>query len=295
MGSAVSKQRVLVEHQAQAAPFTPTTRDLRWFAHIARHGPQSSEHLFELTRDTHRCRDSALRRLQLLRELGYVDLPHQQRSIAKADFNPFVHELGRKQRAALKHWGIAHSLTRPSGHWWHAFTVASITSAIDICATQAGHAFIPGDQILSIKNAQLAIPVGRHLLVPDQLFALRTAEGFRSYVLEMDHGTEPVQSSAARKSLKSSAERYSLVLRQQLHKRHYGLKSNLVVLWVFTSPVRRERFLDLVRRYAGDQAGGFTTQVVEGGFPRWQGVEASVRGEWIAGNGRRVALVLNGG
>jgi hypothetical protein len=42
----------------------PTPRELRWLAHIDRHGPQSSEFLYECTKDTHRCRDTSLRRLQ---------------------------------------------------------------------------------------------------------------------------------------------------------------------------------------------------------------------------------------
>jgi len=141
---------------------------------------------------------------------------------------------------------IEGSQTRPTGHWWHSFTTGCITSAIEICGRQNGYEFNPGDRILALRNAKLGIPVGRQTVVPDQIFALRSKTGFRSYVLEVDRGTEPVQSSAARKSLKASVEQYAQIFRDQTHKPHFGLKSNLIVLWVFTTATRRDRFLELV-------------------------------------------------
>jgi len=85
----------------------PTARELRWLAHIDRHGPQSSEFLYEATRDTHRCRDTSLRRLQALREAGYLRLPPQQHQIAKADFNPYVYDLTKLGWDTLADHGCA--------------------------------------------------------------------------------------------------------------------------------------------------------------------------------------------
>ena len=167
---------------------------------------------------------------------------------------------------------------------------ACITSAIEICAERNGDEFIPGDRILALKGATLGIPVGRQTVVPDQLFALRSKAGFRSYVLEVDRGTEPVQSSAARKSLKASVEQYGQILRDQTHKPHYGLKSNLLVLWVFTTATRRDRFLELVATHTPDQSAGFLTLVVEGGFPRLEACLDVVSGAWRRVHGGKVGL-----
>ena len=71
----------------------PTNRALRWMNHIARHGPQSSAYLCELTRDTHRCKDTALRDLQKLRAGGLAHLSPQQRQVMRAEFNPYVYDL----------------------------------------------------------------------------------------------------------------------------------------------------------------------------------------------------------
>ncbi|WP_299919327.1 replication-relaxation family protein [uncultured Roseobacter sp.] len=220
----------------------PTARELRWFAHIDRHGPQSSEFLFELTRDTHRCKDTSLRRLQALRAAGYLCLPPQQRQIAKADFNPYVYDLTPLGWDVLSYEKDLERNARPTGHWWHGYWVSAVSSAIEIEATRAGLEYIPAARILAIRNVGMAIPVGRHKLIPDQLFAIRYPDGYRAFALEVDRGTEPLRSSAARKSLQRSVGQYREALQQKMHHKHYGLKSNLAVFWVFTSFKRRSQF-----------------------------------------------------
>jgi hypothetical protein len=223
----------------------PTARELRWFAHIDRHGPQSSEFLYELTRDTHRCRDTSLRRLQALRESGYLHLPPQQRQIAKADFNPYVYDLTPRGWDVLAHEKDLERHGRPTGHWWHGYWVSAVSSSIEISATRAGIDYIPAARILAIRQVELAIPLDRGKLIPDQIFAIRFPDGYRAFALEVDRGTEPLRSTAARKSLQRSVNQYRYVLDQRLHQKHYGMKSNLAVLWVFNSPRRRQKFLEM--------------------------------------------------
>jgi hypothetical protein len=232
----------------------PTDRELRWFAHIDRHGPQSSEFLYEWTRDTHRCRDTALRRLQVLREAGYLRLPPQQRQIAKADFNPYVYDLTRLGWDILAGHKELEKHGRPTGHWWHGYWVSAVSSAIEISAVRAGHTYIPAAQILAIKGVEMGIPVSGSKVIPDQLFAIKYPDGYRAFALEVDRGTEPVRSSMARKSLRRSVEQYQYVLEKRVHQRHFGLKSNMAVLWVFNSVARQRQFGGLVgndnRRFA---------------------------------------------
>jgi hypothetical protein len=224
----------------------PTARELRWFAHIDRHGPQSSEFLYELTRDTHVCRDTSQRRLQALRAAGYLRLPPQQRQIAKADFNPYVYDLTQLGWDVLADHQALERHCRPTGHWWHGYWVSAVSSAIEIAATRAGLPYIPVAKILAIKGVALGIPVEKTKLIPDQLFAIKSPDGYRAFALEVDRGTEPVWSSAARKSLQRSVVQYQQVFDKQTYKAHYGLKSNMASLWVFNSKRRMMQFQDVV-------------------------------------------------
>ena len=266
-------KQLLPSSAIRSATIQPTARELRWFTHIDRHGPQSSEFLYECTRDTHRCRDTSLRRLQVLREAGYLCLPLQQRQIGKADFNPYVYDLTPLGWNVLSHAKDLERHARPTGHWWHGYWVSAVTSAIEIEATRAGLDYIPAARILAIKNAQMAIPLGRQKLIPDQIFGIKYPEGYRAFALEMDRGTEPVRSAAVRKSLKRSLQQYQEVFKQQLHQRHYGLKCKLAVFWVFTGATRQAQFLKLLDK--ADRQ--FLSQTVSSSVPRYPALAQSMR------------------
>lgn len=248
-----------------SADLRPTARELRFMAHIDRHGPQTSEFLYECTRNTHSCKDTALRRLQALREAGYLRLPKQQEQITKANFNPNVYDLTAKGFEYLSYHQPLERHARPTGHWWHGFWVSSVSSAIEISATRAGLEYIPAARILAIKGVQMAIPLSKGTLIPDQLFAIKYPGGYRVYALEVDRGTEPVRSTAARKSLQRSSAQYSEVLHGKLHQRHFGLKSSLSVFSVFMSQARQRQFLEL----AGSHHAYHITAVCPPGFPTW--------------------------
>jgi len=247
----------------------PTARELRWLAHIDRHGPQSSEFLYECTRDTHRCRDTALRRLQVLREAGYLRLPPQQRQIAKADFNPYVYDLTKLGWEVLAGHKDLEKDCRPTGHWWHGYWISAVSSMIEISATRAGHTYIPASQILAIKGVEMGIPVSGSKVIPDQLFAIKYPDGYRAFALEVDRGTEPVRSSAARKSLQRSVAQYQQLLHEKLYQSHFGLKSKLRVLWVFQNAQRGKQFDGLLCQ--DDQR--FAAIVASRPEPRWRDLQ----------------------
>jgi hypothetical protein len=268
-----------MKHTPASAPciktdVRPTSRERRWFAHIDRHGPQSSEFLYECTRDSHRCRDTALRRLQALREAGYLRLPPQQRQIAKADFNPYVYDLTKLGWEVLADHQDLEDHCRPTGHWWHGCWVSAVSSAIEINTTRAGLMYIPAARILAIKGVDIAIPVGGSKLIPDQLFAIKYPDGYRAFALEVDRGTEPVRSTAARKSLQRSVTQYKQMFSEQIYKTHFGLKSNMAVFWVFNCARRREHFQQIV----GQCGKRFSTCYLELAFPKWGKLERVVAG-----------------
>ncbi|SDK68245.1 Replication-relaxation [Aliiruegeria lutimaris] len=173
-------------------------------------------------------------------------MPPQQRQVAKAEFNPYIYDLTRLTKDRLGDLGLDEPSVRPTGHWWHGYAVSSVTSSIDIAAARAGVRYIPAHDILAIRGADLAISLGRVKLIPDQLFALDYSGRYRVFALEVDRGTEPLRSTAARKSLQKSVEQYRRLLEEAIYKQHYGLKANLIVLWVFESPGRQSQFLDML-------------------------------------------------
>ncbi|MBT2132357.1 replication-relaxation family protein [Aliiroseovarius lamellibrachiae] len=254
--------RSTFDHIAPQVGVKPTKREVRWFKHIERHGPQSSQYLYELTRDTHSCRDTALRQLRKLRAGGYLTLPRQQRFAEHADFNPYIYDLTPKAKDHLFDLGLAEPTVCPTGHWWHGYMTSCVTSSIDIAAAREGVGYIPAHQILAKKKAQLALPVAGAKLIPDQLFALNYGGSFRAFALEVDRGTEPKTSPTQRKNWSRSIEQYLQVIELNIYKAHYGLTANMLTMWVFTSRAKEQRFLELLSKYHGAAIASFLTTAI---------------------------------
>lgn len=173
------------------------------------------------------------------------------------------------------------------------YAVSSVSSAIDVAAARDGVRYIPAHEILARKGATLGIPVQGKLLIPDQLFALDYGGSYRAFLLEVDRGTEPLSSKAARKSYASSIAQYAEVLRHGQHRDHYGLKANLLVLWVFTSRVRAQRFLELVRPLPDDVSGRMLVNAVDGFGANVGPAEVPTRlfaERWQTGSGSLVSI-----
>jgi len=241
-----------------------TNREIRWLKHIERHGPQSSVYLHELTKDTHRCKDTALRQMQKLRAGGFFQLPRQQRATEQASFNPFIYDLTKKAREYLFDADIQETAIAPTGHWVHGYMTSCVTGSIDIAAARDNTRYIPAHEILAIKNAPMKIPIDGQSLIPDQLFALNYGGSFRAFALEVDRGTEPKVSSAKRKSYAGSIDLYRKLIERQLSKAHFGLNANLLVLWVFSSRSNEARFLEIVDQRAQKTRASFLTQSIDG-------------------------------
>jgi len=106
----------------------------------------------------------------------------------------------------------------------------------------------------------LAITIDQQKLIPDQLFALNYGGSFRAFMLEIDRGTEPKTSASARKSYAKSIEQYRQLVEQEIYKSHYGLKANLLILWVFSKRSNELRYLDMIAKVGGKLARTTLTQ-----------------------------------
>jgi hypothetical protein len=246
MGKIEASTRATFQNIESQAVVRVTNRELRWLAHIQCHGPQPSTALIDLTADTHRCKDTALRALQRLRAGDLLSLPPQQRDIARADFHPYIYDITPLGRMQLEEAGLLEATSRPTGHWWHAYMVGALAAAIDRVAQKRGFTYVPPQTILRRQSASLGIGSGAGMIVPDHLFALNYGGSFRAFMLEVDRGTEPHTSKAARESLISKLKAYDALFRQDLPRRHYGLKCPLGLLFAFTSRVRAARVLQAV-------------------------------------------------
>ncbi|WP_305971041.1 MULTISPECIES: replication-relaxation family protein [unclassified Mameliella] len=282
--------RATFHHIAPVAGVRLTEREVRWLKHIERHGPQSSQYLFELTRDTHRCKDTALRAMQKLRAAGYLRLPPQQRATERAECRPYIYDLALRGTDHLEELGIREPTVRPTGHWWHGYAVSAFTGTLDIHLRQRGCEFIPAHRILERSGADLAIQIDRHRLIPDQLYAVRYPDGYRAFFLEVDRGTEPFRSGAARKSLSQTTDLYSMMIAKNLHRQHYGLKASTLVAFVFTSLLRAQTFRDMVGERAGGYAGYFLVKTMPESLT-WANMAEVHQGPWVSGCGVEVAGV----
>lgn len=188
----------------------------------------------------------------------------QQRATENANFNPYIYDLTTKAKRYLFDRGMAEDTVLPHGHWVHGYMTSCVTSSIDIMAARNGVRYIPGHEILDIKGSTLAIPMGKSKLIPDQLFALNYGRSYRAFALEVDRGTEPKTTKQFRKSYAGSIELYRRLIEGQLYKKHYGLKTKMLVLWVFSNRINEARFLDMVGNVGYDLQKSVFTQTVVG-------------------------------
>lgn len=272
--------RATFHHIASHEAVRPTNRETRWLAHTERHGPLSSAALLDLTMDTHRCRDTGLRALQRLRAGGYLTLPIQQRAIERAEFHPYVYDISVRGRHWLRDQGAVEESVRPTGHWWHAYTTASLTAAIERAGGARSVTYVPARKILDIRGVPLGIPCRGGSIIPDQIFALNYGGSFRAFVLEVDRGTEPITSKAGRESLARKITSYAEIVADNLHHRHYGLKSPLAVLFTFLSRARADHFQKLVATMAPVLSGAVMVQVLNRNDPMMLNAQVAVALPW---------------
>jgi hypothetical protein len=147
---------------------------------------------------------------------------------------------------------------------------ACTTSSIEITAAHHQIRYIPADQIIKQANPSLALQIGNRRLIPDQLFALDYGGTFRVCALEIDRGTEPKSTTKIRKSYTNAVQLYTNALENQSYRDHYGITSNLLVLWVFSSRRNRDAHLEIVSSQSRLLAASTLTQVVEGFHLSWQ-------------------------
>ena len=128
----------------------------------------------------------------------------------------------------------------------------------------------------------------RKILRRDMLFAVRYADGFRAFMLEVDRASEPLRSSAARSHLAQSVDQYAAMFADDRHRLHYGLKASTAVLWAFSHPGRMHAFQNLVRERAGRWAGHVLCKAMPERL-EWANLEELHHKSWVSSFGEEIA------
>ena len=280
------KRRLRYTRQSTGKRVELTERDLAWFAMLRRHGPLPSSYLLDFTR--HLCRNEtrALERLgDLYHESNtphggpYLSRPSQQWT-ALSKFQRTVYEIAPAAEQALHEQDMLAATEAPriSGLYPHRFMVACITASINLAARATGSLrFIPQDEILARSpNRTTAIPccvsydnprtgkrqVLEKPLVPDALFGIEYATSagrlYRFFMVEADRNHEPVVRADLREtSYLRKVLQYREVIGNGIYRKHFGMKSPLLLLTVTTNARHMSNIQEMAGRIFGSEGCAF--------------------------------------
>lgn len=221
----------------------------------------------------------------LYHEGGHIDRPTQQWQFANSRYMPVIYELGEAGERMLRDLGLlgTNSLSRrnrvgPNRQFAHALMISDIIASIELgVRSDPSLRFVGWQEILgrapeATRRADnpLAVPVsvsyqsprtkGSHRAdiraVPDALFGLEYSRDgkktYRFFALEADRNSMPVaRSNLAQSSYLRKILSYTEIIRQGLHKFHFGVP-NLLVLTVTTNERHMHGIMKLVRDLEGD-------------------------------------------
>jgi hypothetical protein len=302
-------RRARVLAQPTGKRVTPTDRDLRWFAALAKHGPLPTSFLLAFSWDSHASVKRARERLtDLFHEDNtpgngaYLIRPPQQFRTIDSRYNQLVYDLSPAGWHALERSGISVKGAAPSGPWLHRFMTSCTTASVELATLGRDDlSYIPQSAILARAGAELRHSVTiadpdtgyrfEKCLIPDALFGLkyRTAAGdrFRFFAVEADRATEPTASSTwNRKSFARNLAQYDAYVASGAYRLHLDLTAPLLVLNVLSDARRSDRMIDFVAtRYPNGNA-FMLFQTWEDFGPVFRPPEPSpalLKGGWVRG------------
>lgn len=233
-------------------------RDFQIFEALHQHGPLPTHYLFELTRQGGENHLAFQRRLTKLyngttHRGAFLTRPRFQRDAFGARYQSLIYDLAPPAIDLLaEHGRLPSYVPVRTDPMLHRFMAACVSASIRLEAGRRGLRFICKSEIFahhrcpeSTKQSEnpLALPVGNRTLIPDDLFGLQYPDGgYRFFALEADRCTETIRSRQRRTSFNEKAETYVHVLRQEVHKTHWGIP-NLLVLTVTTSETHMTNLL----------------------------------------------------
>lgn len=268
-------RRLPFERTPKDDAFTLTERDLALFEAIHRHGPLSSNYLFEFAR---RFNGSELHLKHRLTKLFhglndgtyFLERPPQQYQSLLARAQHSIYDLAPAAKILLSEAGrLSPYVPERTDHFLHRFMAACVSSSIELTCRKAGIRYIHRHEIFSHERCPertrrasnpLSIPASGTCLIPDDLFGLDYGGKYRFFAVEIDRNTESIE----RRSLVQSAfarkiKGYLDILESRAFREVWGVPA-LLVLVVTTNATHMANIVRHVRDTGSPHAEKFLFQ-----------------------------------
>jgi len=149
--------------------------------------------------------------------------------------------------------------------------VPCVSASIHIAARKAGYEFITRPYLLDRSGGQIWREVQGKKLIPDDLFALKSPDGFfRAFCVEADRSSEAgVTSKPNAKSYERAISQYAEFIGDNLYKEHFDLKARMFVLTVFNDKPSMRLYNRLIEEQLGE-CSYMLSQTVDNFQSDWQ-------------------------
>ncbi len=205
-------------------------RDYRIFELINEFGPLPSHYIRAFVGGD---LSKFLNRLGQLYDHAYLTRPPEYWECFNAGYQALISDLGDKAIALLKE-----KIVKRRDHAIHRLMTACVMASIKL-ACQDSVRFIPRNEVTEGNLMRLKLSSG--YLEPDDVFGLHLLDKKEKhyYMVEVDRGTEQLQSAISRETLEGKFKNYEEVVERRLYEEAWGRK-NMHILISTTSRLRAE-------------------------------------------------------
>lgn len=213
--------------------------DFKIFEALHRHGPLPTHYLFAFSgrKDFNSFQN---RLTSLYNDGGYLIRPPEYFESIFARYQSIVYDLSDKALTLLEERGALSPFIKRRDHAIHRLMTACVVASIEL-SCKDGVRFIPRHEILQEQGNPMRLPLSSGYLEPDEVFGLHfTVEKQKHYyMVEIDRGTEQLQSAISRETLTQKFQNYAEVFEAKTYKEIWG-RGNMELLLVTTSQPRAD-------------------------------------------------------
>lgn len=224
-------RRIRFAPPAPIAGCIVSKKDLRLFEALRQHGPLPTHYLHAFVGGN---RINFRHHLRTLFDHGYLIRPSEYFDSFFARYQSLVYDLGDKGLEATGKEKVVRT-----DHAIHRLMCACVMASIELMCREKGIGFIPREDVTNGASLRfdLSKAQSRDFLEPDDVFGLHFPGAKHYYAVEIDRGTEQLQSARNRKTLEDTFSAYEEIFDERPYEEQWGRK-NLHALIVTTNEVR---------------------------------------------------------
>lgn len=267
--------------------------DIAVFEALHRHGPLPSNYLFPFSGTTHL--NSFQHRLTKLYNGapagGYLTRPQKQFESFFANYQPIIYDLNDRSTQVLSELGRLSPFINRTDPFLHRLMGACFGASIELAARKARLCYLSRSELLVKKGNAMELPLSqfaaRKVLVPDDVFALRSGDTMRFYAVEIDRNTESIERSKRdQNTFGKKIDGYLDVMQHRTYRTHWGAL-NLSVLIVTTNATHMENMRKYLRGKNAEFARRFTFKALPTFGANWRvpSVVTDILDSWVTANG----------